>query len=314
MAIKASGSSLAFSEIVSTWGGSTPHSLSEYYSAGDEVYSGAADEAGNVIPSSSTISFSDFYSTPTISTGSTTNVTSTSTVTVMIPYGVSTFTITMHGAGGQGGEGDESGAGGGGGGGGSGGTVVGTLTISGNTPADYNSSYSQQSFTCVAGTGGNHASSGSHANTSTAYAASGTDSFVYYNSVMTSAGGGGYGGGFSGNGTAYSNASQANNSIGSNFSASTDNDGTSADSYQGGSGDGFSSAGTAGKALASNPLSLTSTGGTAGATSSNAAATGGNASGYGAGGGGAASIDRTGAHHWSGGTGANGYVRTVIAS
>ena len=314
MAIKASGSSLAFSEIVSTWGGSTPHSLSEYYSAGDEVYSGAADEAGNVIPTSSTIKFSDFYSTPTITTGAGTATNFTSNGTYTVPFGVGTLTCYIHGAGGQGGEGDESGAGGGGGGGGSGGTVVGTLTITGNSPSEYNSSSNQMTVTVAIGSGGNHASSGTHASTSTAYAASGGDTLVSYGGQLTVAGGGGYGGGFSGNGTAYSNASQANNSIGNNFSASTDNDGTSADSYQGGSGDGFSSAGTAGKALASNPLSLTSTGGTAGATSSNSAATGGNASGYGAGGGGAASIDRTGAHHWSGGTGANGYVRIVVAS
>ena len=62
MTIKSSGS-LTFTEIVAEWNGSTPHSLSEYYSGGSLVYSGAADGSGNVIPSSSTISFSDFYDT-----------------------------------------------------------------------------------------------------------------------------------------------------------------------------------------------------------------------------------------------------------
>jgi len=46
------------------FGGSTPHSLSEYYSGGSNVPSGSADSDGNVIPTSSTIKFSDFYGTP----------------------------------------------------------------------------------------------------------------------------------------------------------------------------------------------------------------------------------------------------------
>ena len=89
--------------------------------------------------------------------------------------------------------------------------------------------------------------------------------------------------------------------------------GTAADGGQAASGDGGSAAGTVGKSLASNPLSLTSTGGTAGAInpSSDSVQTGGNASGNGAGGGGAASRDRSGAHHWSGGSGSDGYVRIV---
>ena len=60
MAIKDSGSSLAISEIVTEFGGSTPHSLSEYYAGGSNVPSGTTGESGS-IPTSGTISMSQFY-------------------------------------------------------------------------------------------------------------------------------------------------------------------------------------------------------------------------------------------------------------
>lgn len=60
MAIKDSGSSLAISEIAAEFGGSTPHSLSEYYAGGSNVPSGATGESGS-IPTSGTISMSQFY-------------------------------------------------------------------------------------------------------------------------------------------------------------------------------------------------------------------------------------------------------------
>jgi len=50
--------------ISAEFGGSTPHSMSEYYSGGSNVPSGSADSDGNVIPTSGTIKFSDFYGTP----------------------------------------------------------------------------------------------------------------------------------------------------------------------------------------------------------------------------------------------------------
>ncbi len=109
MAIKASGNSLSFSEIEAQFDNSQPYSLSEFYAGGSSVFSGCQDEAGNAIPSSGTISFSDFYSTPTISQ-TTTNFTSSGTYT--IPLGVTSVTVTLHGGGGQGGEGDERGSGG----------------------------------------------------------------------------------------------------------------------------------------------------------------------------------------------------------
>jgi len=49
--------------IVTEYGGSTPHSLSEYYSGGSNVPAGTADGDGNVIPTSGTISMSDFFDT-----------------------------------------------------------------------------------------------------------------------------------------------------------------------------------------------------------------------------------------------------------
>ena len=141
MTIKASGSSLAFSEIRQYWKyASSSHSgsgsLSQYYSGGSLVFSGAQDEAGNVIPSSGAIKFSDFYSTHTATTGATTNFATPGTFSYTGPAGVSTLTCTLYGAGGAGGEGDESGAGGGGGGGGAGGVIQGTLTISNNIQAE----------------------------------------------------------------------------------------------------------------------------------------------------------------------------------
>lgn len=300
MAIKASGSSLSFSEIATFWGGSTPHSLSEYYANGSNVFSGAEDEAGNDIPSSGALSFSDFYSTHTTTTGGTTNFTSSGTYT--IPLGVSTLTVTLYGGGGQGGEGDESGAGGGGGGGGSGGIVQGTLTVSNNIQG----SPTAQTISVQVGIGGQASSS----------RASGGNSIITYNGQSTRAGGGGHGGGFNHNGTSYSAVSATSNNIGSNFSASTNNNGTTGDAAQGGSGDGFSAAGTTGKAVPNDILSIGSTGGSGGAInpSSDSVQTGNAASGFGAGGGGAASRDRSGAHHWYGGFGSAGYVRIVVAS
>ena len=131
MTIKSSGS-LSFSEIVSEWGGSTPHSLSEYYSGGSIIYSGAADGDGNVIPSSgNAISFSDFYDTERfIEAGSFTTVSATGTrnggqdtSTVTVPSAANAIYVINTVAGGGGGirgsdhkdVGESAGDGGGGG-------------------------------------------------------------------------------------------------------------------------------------------------------------------------------------------------------
>ena len=98
MTIKSSGS-LNTTEIVAEWGGSQPNSLSEYYSAGSLVYSGATDGSGNAIPSSGAISFSDFYDTTAFSTTSA----SSTTGTVAVPSGANAiYVITAIGGGGGG--------------------------------------------------------------------------------------------------------------------------------------------------------------------------------------------------------------------
>ena len=299
MAIKASGSSLSFSEIATFWGGSQPHSLSEYYANGSNVFSGAEDEAGNDIPSSGALKFSDFYSTHTVTTGGTTNFTSSGTYT--IPLGVSTLIITLYGGGGQGGEGDESGSGGGGGGGGSGAVIQGTLTVSNNIQGNPTA----QTIAVTVGSGGYV----------TFAKASGGESSIVYGGQTTVADGGGHGGGFTQAGSNYGVGASGSSSLGSNFSGTIYAPSTG-DGAQGGSGDGFSAAGTAGKAVSNDILGIGSTGGAGGAInpSSDSVQTGKAASGFGAGGGGAASRDRSGAHHWYGGSGSGGYVRIVVAS
>jgi len=313
MAIKASGSSLAFSEIATFWGGSQPHSLDEYHSGESIVFSGAKDEAGNVIPSSGTISFSDFYSTHTVTTGGTTNFETPGTFSYTVPAGVSTLTCTLYGGGGAGGEGDESGAGGGGGGGGAGGVIQGTLTISNNIQAQTSGGgqgAGGQVLTVVVGAGG----------VGGGFPTSGGPSFITYTNVghtVVKTDSGGYGGGFNNSGVSYNRGAVTNQHINTNyFSASTTVAGVNGDQSQGGSGDGFSSAGTAGKTVSNDILGIGSTGGAAGAINpdSNSVQTGKAASGFGAGGGGAASRDRSNTGHWFGGSGSGGYVRIVVAS
>ena len=60
MAIPSAGSALALSAIQTEFGGSNPISMSEYYAGGDNVPSGTTGDSGN-IPSSGTISMSQFY-------------------------------------------------------------------------------------------------------------------------------------------------------------------------------------------------------------------------------------------------------------
>ena len=58
MTIKSSGSRLALSEIAAEFGGSTPHSMSEYYAGGSNVPAGTGS-----IASSGAINFNTFYGT-----------------------------------------------------------------------------------------------------------------------------------------------------------------------------------------------------------------------------------------------------------
>ena len=114
MTIKSSGS-LTFTEIEAEWDNASPFSLSEFYSGTSTVFSGAADGAGNVIPSSGAISFSDFYNTTFFnasshtgqgasgpSAGSSHNGGSTSS-TATVPAGANAILITSTVGGGGGG-------------------------------------------------------------------------------------------------------------------------------------------------------------------------------------------------------------------
>ncbi len=119
MAIKSSGS-LAISEIVTEFGGSTPHSLSEYYAGAGLVASGTEDTDGNAVPSSGTIKISDFYTCSKFVAQSFSTLSSSTTSTV--PAGANAVHIEFAVAGGGGGcggadydsvGGESSGAGGG---------------------------------------------------------------------------------------------------------------------------------------------------------------------------------------------------------
>ena len=100
MTIKASGSSLSFTEIEAEWDNDTPWSMSEFYSGGSgTVHAGAKDGDGNAIPSSSTISFSHFYDTTYFVTSSA----SSTAGTVAVPAGAThIYIVTAYGAGGGG--------------------------------------------------------------------------------------------------------------------------------------------------------------------------------------------------------------------
>ena len=100
MAIKSSGS-LAISEIVTEFGGSTPHSLSEYYAGAGVVASGTQDTDGNAVPSSGAIKISDFYACSKFVAQSFSSLTSSTTSTV--PAGANAVHIEFAVAGGGGG-------------------------------------------------------------------------------------------------------------------------------------------------------------------------------------------------------------------
>ena len=135
MTIKAhTAGSLTFTEIAAEWGGSKPHSLDEYHSGESLVYSGATGAPGGsttTIPSSGTISFSNFYASERfIEAGSFTTVSATGTrnggqdtSTVTVPSAANAIYVINTVAGGGGGirgsdhkdVGESAGDGGGGG-------------------------------------------------------------------------------------------------------------------------------------------------------------------------------------------------------
>ena len=77
MAIHGTGSPLSLSEIAAEFGGSTPHSMSEYYAGGANVPAGTAGNGGD-IPSSGAINFNIFYTAAKV-TRATINLTISST-------------------------------------------------------------------------------------------------------------------------------------------------------------------------------------------------------------------------------------------
>ena len=105
MAIKAhTAGSLSFTEIAAEWGGSTPHTLDEYHSGESLVYSGATGAPGGsttTIPSSGTISFSNFYGSTQFVAESFTTLTSGTNSTV--PAGANAMHVQFAVAGGGGG-------------------------------------------------------------------------------------------------------------------------------------------------------------------------------------------------------------------
>ena len=116
MTIKAAGSSLSFTEIEAERDNESPFSLSEFYSGGSTVYSGAADGDGNAIPSSGAISFSNFYDTDFFDASSNSTVVATgpgtatnnrkgqqTSSTATVPAGANAIYITNTVAGGGGG-------------------------------------------------------------------------------------------------------------------------------------------------------------------------------------------------------------------
>lgn len=81
MALPSSGP-LSLNDIATEFGGSTPHSLSEYYAGGGLVPAGTSGTYG-AVPSSGTISIQNFYGTSNI-----TQVTFTSSTNWTVPAGV----------------------------------------------------------------------------------------------------------------------------------------------------------------------------------------------------------------------------------
>ena len=105
MTIKNRGASLSMTEIVAEFGGSAPHSLSEYYAGSGLVPATATDQSGVAIPAAGTggnpnppLSFNNFYG----SRKTTVKVVTTSEVWT-IPTGVTSLQVVLVAGGGGGG-------------------------------------------------------------------------------------------------------------------------------------------------------------------------------------------------------------------
>ncbi len=116
MAVTNSGQ-ISISALVAEFGGSAPHTLSEYYRGGGEVPNVSQN---NSVPTSGQVKLSNFYSSTIYNSGSA-NYSSPGTSSFTVPDGVLSLTVSASGAGGGGGgfygNGDTHAGGGGGAGG-----------------------------------------------------------------------------------------------------------------------------------------------------------------------------------------------------
>lgn len=122
MPLQTSGA-ISLNDIATEFGGTVPHSLSEYYAGGGLVPAGTSGTNG-AVPSSGAISLSNFYGTTAILTGQTlykaiydTNTNSyQENFSFVVPPGVFSISVVCIGEGAMGGAFNEVGSGGGGGG------------------------------------------------------------------------------------------------------------------------------------------------------------------------------------------------------
>lgn len=99
MALQTSGA-ISLSQIAAEFGGTTPHSLSEYYAGGGLVPAGTSGTNG-AVPSSGAISFSQFFGTTAILVGQQAWTTA-GTYSWTVPGGITQISIVCIGGGGSG--------------------------------------------------------------------------------------------------------------------------------------------------------------------------------------------------------------------
>jgi hypothetical protein len=135
MTLQTSGA-ITLAQIQTEFGGSNPIGLNEYYSGGSNVPSGTYNSSDVVIPTSGTISFSNFYGATKFVATNRNYTSAASGATETIPAGAQLVVIEAIGASGGGGSVSFGGKGGsisyGGGGGGSGGLARTSIAVKAN--------------------------------------------------------------------------------------------------------------------------------------------------------------------------------------
>jgi hypothetical protein len=187
MTLQTSGA-ITLAQIQTEFGGSNPIGLNEYYSGGSNVPSGTYNSSDVVIPTSGTISFSNFYGATKFVATNRNYTSAASGATETIPAGAQLVVIEAIGASGGGGGGFVGGKGGSalysGGGGGSGGLVRTSESVKANG----------RTFTYTvgsAGSGGAYTASGVAGGASTV---SNGNGYLTAGSLSAGGGGGGVGG------------------------------------------------------------------------------------------------------------------------